>query len=122
VKAKSTETALVRACLELLKLRGVFAWRNNTTGVFDPSRMKFRKFTGLKGVSDILGILPGGRLLAVECKVGRNQPTEGQLAFIQKINGLGGLAVWVTDVGELAAWLSAETLERHLDGGTRDGR
>src|SRR4051812_31915703 len=63
---------LVSACLHLLALQGVRAWRNNTTGVYDPQRKRFRTFTGRKGISDILGIIPPtGRLLAVECKSGK---------------------------------------------------
>jgi hypothetical protein len=117
MKVKQTETALVRACLELLSLRKIFAWRNNTTGVFDPSRMKFRRFTGLKGVSDILGILPGGRLLAVECKMNGNVLTNSQDAFIREVNARGGLALCVYNVGDLD-----ELLKRwaKLEGGTRD--
>jgi len=58
---KSTESALVRACLDFLALRGVFAFRVNTTGIFDPGRKVFRPFQGMRGVSDILGLLDGGR-------------------------------------------------------------
>ena len=61
---KPTESALVRNCLELLQLRGVFAFRVNTTGIFDPGRNVFRSFQGMCGVSDILGLLDGGRFLA----------------------------------------------------------
>lgn len=104
---KQTETDIVRGCLELLALRGLFAWRNNTTGVFDPTTKRFRKFTGKKGVSDILGIIGPGRLLAVECKRPGQYPTPEQRAFLAEVNANGGLGVVVRSVGELEAIISS---------------
>jgi integral membrane sensor domain MASE1 len=98
--------ALVSACLQLLAVRGVMAWRNSTTGVYDPVRKVFRKFTGRKGVSDILGaIIPSGRLLAVECKSGKGRLTKEQKEFLYEINLAGGLAVVARSVDDLDAAL-----------------
>jgi len=109
MKLKNNETAIVRACLDLLALRGIMAWRNNTTGVYDPSRMKFRTFTGRKGVSDILGILPiSGRLLAVECKMPGKKMTPDQCQFIDDVRRFGGLALCVHGVDELDKALRME--------------
>src|SRR6185312_12567438 len=72
---KATETDLVRA------------WRNNTQGVYDPARKLFRKFTGRKGVGDILGVIPlltdgrQGVFLGVEAKVGANRLRPEQLEW-----------------------------------------
>ncbi len=96
-----TETDTVRAILEWLALRRVFAWRNNTTGVYDPTRKCFRKFTGMKGVSDILGVLPGGRLLAIEAKKKGGYPTPEQRAFIEAVNDAGGLAFVARSVDDV---------------------
>ena len=43
------------------------------------------------GVSDILGILPGGRLLAVEVKTNRGRVSPLQQLFLDAINRYGGL-------------------------------
>jgi hypothetical protein len=53
------ETALVRACLELLALRRILAWRNNS-GAFLLGEGTGRRFVraGLRGSADILGVLP----------------------------------------------------------------
>lgn len=102
-RGSSGESSLVRSCLDLLSLRGVFAFRVNTTGVYDPKRGVFRSFHGLRGVSDILGVLPGGRFLAVECKVGRNKLSDEQQFFIDRILGMGGVAWVIRNVGELDA-------------------
>jgi hypothetical protein len=53
---------------------------------------KFMSF-GLKGSADILGLLPGGRFLAVECKAehGRLSPEQRQfLAVVKALGGPGG--------------------------------
>ena len=65
------EGAVVRACLDYLAIRQIVAWRSNTVGVYDKAREVYRPNTGRNGVADILGCLPGGRFLAIECKAGR---------------------------------------------------
>jgi hypothetical protein len=99
-----TESQLVSACLAWLQLHRVLAWRSNNAGIFDPARRCFRGFRGLKGVSDILGILPpAGRLLAVECKGRRGRLSPEQKAFLRAVTEAGGLALVVRDLGELMA-------------------
>ncbi len=104
---RPTETDLVRQCLDLLKLRGVYAWRNNS-GAFVLGKGSGRRFfrAGAKGSADVIGVLPGsGRFLAVECKVGSNQPTADQVAFLDAVRAAGGVAVVIRDVAELVALL-----------------
>lgn len=48
----------------------------------------------LKGVSDILGVLPGGRILAIELKSRGKKPSQEQLDFIDNVNANGGKAFW----------------------------
>jgi hypothetical protein len=107
MKAPS-ETSLVRQCLDYLKLRGVFAWRANCTGVRRRDR-RGREFwtpAALVGISDLLAVLPpGGRLLAVEAKLGKNDLTPPQAAFLQAVAAAGGLAVVVRDLNDLVAAL-----------------
>ena len=47
---------------------------------------------GNKGVSDVLGCLPGGRLLAIEIKTPNGKVSPEQKEFLGKVNALGGLA------------------------------
>src|SRR5262249_15960124 len=76
---RNKEIDLVQACLDWLLLRRIKAWRTNNTGVYDPARKVYRTFQGLRGVSDILGIVPQtvtldgeriifGNFLAIEVK------------------------------------------------------
>jgi hypothetical protein len=100
IRVSAPGSALVKACLDYLALRGVFAWRSNNTGIWDAKKRCWR-FHGLKGVSDIHGVLDGGRFLAVECKEGRGQLTEEQRYYLAIVNELGGLGLVVCSVGEL---------------------
>jgi hypothetical protein len=103
--ASPRETDIVRACLAYLRARGVFAFRVNSGAVAGEHKGKrrFVRFNGAKGCSDILGVLPGGRFLAVEAKRPGNRPTADQAAFLAAVSAAGGLALVVHDVAELAA-------------------
>ena len=97
---KPSETDLVKACLELLKLRGVMAWRNNTGSAMRGGRqIRF----GYKGSSDIIGIMPlnssmPGSFLAVECKTDKGKLRREQKLFLEAIREAGGYAVVTSDV------------------------
>jgi hypothetical protein len=101
-----TEASVLAACMLLLKLRGVFAWRSNNVGVYDPVRKCHRSFRGLKGVADILGVVDGGRILACEVKGPRGRLTEEQDHFLAQVRVKGGVALCVHDVKELEAELA----------------
>jgi hypothetical protein len=48
---------------------------------------------GKKGSSDILGILPGGRFLAIEVKAKGGRVSPEQRNFLEQVRGLGGVAI-----------------------------
>jgi hypothetical protein len=103
------ETDLVRACLQLLRVRGVCAWRANSgaLSVQRGGRRHVYRFAGVRGLSDILGILPpAGRFLAVECKMRGRKLTAHQQGFLDAIRAAGGVALVITDVGQLQAELT----------------
>lgn len=102
------ERDILAACLQLLSMRGVFAWRNNSGAVTaaHKGKRRFVRFGGAPGASDILGVLPDGRFLAVECKRPGNRPTAEQQSFLDAVSRLGGAAVWVTSVAELQEFLT----------------
>lgn len=106
-----TESDVVRQCLDYLNLQGILAWRNNSTGIYDPTRKRFRAFQGLRGTSDILGCLPkSGRLLAVECKKPGGRLSEHQRHFLQLVGAANGLALCVSSLDDLIAALRVEGL------------
>lgn len=108
---KPNETDLVRACLDYLKLRGVFAWRQNSGGMpaTYKGKKRFVKFHSARGCSDILGILPpNGRLLAVECKMPGNKTTELQNAFLKTVEALGGVSIVARSIDDLMPLFNKE--------------
>lgn len=94
-----THGDLVNACLLALTEEGVLAWDNQTGAAKIQDR--FIHF-GLKGSSDILGCLPPtGRLIGVECKVGRDRQRDRQKGFQKAVERCGGLYLLVRDVPSL---------------------
>lgn len=67
----AAENAVVAACMDQLTLLGVPHIRNNTGAQVIPAgpttQRRFVKF-GTAGWPDIIGVLPDGRFLGVECK------------------------------------------------------
>ncbi len=93
------ETKIVGECLKLLKLRGIFAWRNNTGGVYTKSGGFYR--FGMPGQADITGLLPDGRRLEVEVKRPGGKQTGIQKAFEKKIIASNGVYLLVYSASEL---------------------
>ena len=95
---KYYEKDLVKAVLDYLHLLRadpatgfkVKAWRNNTGGTMINNH--FVRY-GFKGSSDILGIMPDGRFLAIECKLGKAPLTPEQQEFISWVRERGGVAI-----------------------------
>ena len=99
--ANMTESELLRAILDYLAARKVFCWRNNT-GAFAgeyAGKKRFIRF-GAKGSADILGCLPGGRFLAIECKAPGKPLSDHQFRWLQRVATEGGVAMMVDDLDE----------------------
>ena len=94
------ERDIQRACLDWLKLKGLYVWRQNQAAV-PLAGGGFRRFNGLKGVSDILGILNDGRFLAIEVKNEKGKMSPEQDEFQQNIVDRGGVALCVHSLDEL---------------------
>jgi hypothetical protein len=103
------EADILKSCLAYLKVRGIFAWRANSGGTMmgEGARKRFVRFNGAPGCSDVVGVLPGGRVLALEVKRPGGRPTGKQQLFLDTVRRLGGLALCVHSLEELV-----EDLER----------
>ena len=94
------EKAIEYQILNYLTAIGVFVFKVDRQGTFDPTKKKFRSNKNpykIKGVSDILGVLSNGRFLAIEVKKPKTTTAKGyasaeQKEFIAKVNKSGGLA------------------------------
>jgi hypothetical protein len=95
------ENDILRACKQYLELKGCVVVRHNQIPVPLPGG-GYRRFSGTKGVSDLLCCLPGGRFLAAEIKSKTGRATEDQILFQKRISDAGGLACVVRSVDQLA--------------------
>jgi hypothetical protein len=89
---------------QYLSARGIFFFRCNT------GRRGGVSF-GIKGAPDIVGILPGGRFLAIEVKGPGGKASIDQLQFLGDIAKNGGVAFVAFSVDDVA---------RHLESTTKD--
>jgi hypothetical protein len=104
---KKTPEGLAKAAiLDYLQARGFFAW-NNATGCVRVGPDRWLSF-GKKGSADILGCLPGGRFLAIEVKAPYGRLSTEQKDFLEKIRGLGGMAMVAHTFQELDTTLRRE--------------
>lgn len=108
----NNETILQRQILMALSEAGCVVWRNNT-GVAYAGRVIHRAgqqvtladarmipFGLVVGGSDIIGIAPDGRFLAVEVKTKTGRVTKEQQTFIDAVCRAGGRAGVARSVNE----------------------
>jgi hypothetical protein len=102
------EQGIQRAILEYLNWKHIYCWKSSN-GSFHHSyfrkgdktwQQSFVK-SGLPGSSDILGVLPGGRFLAIEVKSPTGRVSPHQQQFIDTINAAGGLAFVARSIEEV---------------------
>lgn len=105
---KQSEKQIENSILCFLEFLGIFVWKNQTVGIWDPSKKIYRKSNNRfhrKGVPDILGILDG-KLLAIEVKALKGVVSPEQRVFITMINEQGGIAFVARSVQQCAIELS----------------
>lgn len=88
------ETDIQRQIIRWLYKAGIFCWRNNSMGVFDPKLKIYRKPNGegyINGVSDILGVVKG-KMLAIEVKKPGGRISTEQKEFIERLSSDGHVA------------------------------
>lgn len=83
-------------------------WRNNTGVGRTLSGQRVIRF-GLVGSADLLGILRGGRFLAVEVKTAKGRQSEAQRNFQRMIESMGGVYVLARDVQTVVDVIDEET-------------
>jgi hypothetical protein len=105
-KGTTPEGIVLAWCMKYLRIHNIYAWRNNT-GAVQIRPGQFMSF-GKVGSSDILGILPGGRILCVECKAPGGRLSPEQKQFLEDVKALGGLCLVVKNWRELDTALRTE--------------
>ena len=85
------EMDILRLIMVTLSEAGCVVWRNNV-GVLKNAAGIPIKFGLCVGSSDIIGVAPCGRFLAVEVKTEKGRPTQDQIRFIEAVKRKGGIA------------------------------
>jgi hypothetical protein len=128
--AMCSEKEIENAILDYLSFRNdVFAWKNQSTGIYDPIKKCYRKSNNkhhINGVADILGLFRG-RPLAIEVKAARGRATPSQMDFLFKFHKMGGIAIIARNVMEVkialdsaAGWCGAYAIMPDYAGLTKD--
>ncbi len=97
------EQALLNAIRLKLSEMGILNWRNNT-GALRDREGRLIKYGLCVGSSDIIGITPQGRFIAIEVKLPGKKLTKDQQKFLRAIEINGGIAGVCHSVEE-AEWL-----------------
>ncbi len=100
----SEENPVVKAALDLLPLYGVEVWRNQSHPV--PGR----RFTGRKGVSDVLGFTRSAKFVAVELKKPGGKLSEEQVEFLKLVKAAGGVAIAAYSIDDFQKQLESYRL------------
>ena len=89
------EKDIQKAIIEYLNASGFWVWRNNTGAmVLEGKNGKKRFFrAGFPGISDIIGIAPDGRFVAIEVKRKGGKVTQNQQAFLNAVRGMGAYGI-----------------------------
>ena len=88
-----------RTILDYLELKRIFCWKHHNVGIKKPNGHYIP--TSLLGISDILGVLPDGKFLAIEVKRKGGVVSDKQTEFLYNIernDGVGFVAYDVDDV------------------------
>ncbi len=92
------ENGLTKAILTYLAYKGVFAWRQNNGGVYDPTRKSYRANSSMAGVPDIIGITRDGRFLGIEVKSKSGRQSDHQKEFEKKCKDNNGIYILARDM------------------------
>ena len=96
----TTANELTRSITAYIRLTGNYAERINNTGIYDPSKGKWRKGGTRKGIADIMAskiLEHNGRkfsiMVAIEVKIGKDKMSEYQLKIKDEITKSGGVYI-----------------------------
>lgn len=104
----STANGLTKCVIDFLNLNGCFAERTGTEGRVIDGRKTYTDVlgrqktigtvkriptSGTKGSSDIKAVI-GGKMIAIEIKVGKDRQSEAQKGYQEKVEKAGGI-YWI---------------------------
>ncbi len=113
-----SEKQIENMILNWLSWKDIYAWKVKTTGTWNEKRKRFLKPSPLyrTGIADILGILPDGKLLAIEVKSAKGRLQENQKIFLREIRDRGGVAMVARSLEDVEIGLSEYILGGSIAG------
>ena len=102
------ENHLTGSILQYLRLKGIFCWRQNNHPVFDPKTKRYRSMNGIKGVPDILGVLPDGRALGIEVKSPKGKQSPDQIVFAEEYKERGAVYLVARQIDDVINYFNIE--------------
>lgn len=108
----ASESQILKAIMQLLRHHPAVAkvWRQNS-GVAqysDGEKTRFVRANTARGMSDIMGVLKDGRMLAIEVKTAKGAVQPHQHDFLASITKAGGIAFIARDVDTVVRVLALE--------------
>jgi len=97
-KRKSKANQLTDDILKHLKLNGGIGYRINSQGQFDNRLQKWRHSGSKLGLPDIFAILPAGKFIGIEIKIGKDKLSEYQQLRRGEIIKAGGIFLVARDL------------------------
>lgn len=104
-----SEKDIENQILEYLSLKNIFAFKVEKTGIYDPTKGVFRKKKSkynINGISDILGILPNGKFIAIEVKSKYGILSLEQSLFLSAIKNNGGFGFVARSVNDVESLIN----------------
>ena len=101
------ESVITKKIMIALSEAGCLIYRNNT-GMLKDQRGTPVRFGLCVGSSDLIGIAPDGRFLAVEVKAPKGRVTDKQQSFINNVIQQGGLAGVARSVNDALAIIGVD--------------
>ena len=99
---KTPESAVLRACLDYLRIRSHFVARVNN-GAFETTGGRWVQCTDVPGFPDIIGITVDGKALAVEAKSTMGRMGRSQEIFKSTWIARGGIYILARSIEDLQA-------------------
>lgn len=94
---------LTSAVVRYIDLKGGYASRINSGGVYDQKLETYRLGTTKRGFSDVQGVY-NGLALYVEVKIGKDRQSEHQKDFQKSVTDAGGLYFIAKDFESFVYW------------------
>lgn len=105
---RKVEGAVLVEVLKATKGHPRVAWVARMNSGAGQINGRFIRF-GFKGLSDLLGQLKTGEILAVECKAPGGRVSEEQIVFLELVRAFGGCAFIAKSAKDVFAELAAFT-------------